>query len=179
MTAAHEKEKMDEHLKLVEMIESDRHLLVGAKALAAYVEQRFTDDTDYVVGRGSFQKVRGWLKRQNIEHEDSGEAIRSKALGIDVIDASNNPVLQEILKRENGIPSPEALAATKYITIVSGTRGQRKVHQDISDLIGLVTLDAFDVEIFLGYLVERYEEQRQHARDLIDRIKRGESPITI
>ena len=46
MAAAREKEQTDEHLRLVELIESDRHLLVGAKALAAHIEQRFTDDTD-------------------------------------------------------------------------------------------------------------------------------------
>ena len=42
-----------------------------------------------------------------------------------------------------------------------------------------VTLEEFDVEGFLGYLVHRYEEQRSHARGLIDRIRRGESPISI
>ena len=169
---------MDEHLKLVAIIEADRHVIVGAKALAAYMKQRFTEDTDYVVGHKTMQKVRQWLKRETVAHEDSGETIRVPELGIDIIDAAHNPVLKEILKRDSGIPSPEALAASKYIAVVSGTRGQQKTHFDIGDFIGLVNLDGFQVERFLEYLVDRYEEQRPHARELIGRIKRGDSPIT-
>jgi len=179
VSAANEKEKMDERLKLVELLEKDRHLIVGAKALATYLKPRFTEDTDYIVGHGSFQKVRRWLSRENIPHQDDGEAIRVAALGLDIVDASNNPVLAEILKRENGVPSPEALAASKYIAMVSGTREPQKVHFDIGDFIGLVSLDGFEVERFLEYLVDRYEEQRPHAQELIDKIKKGESPITI
>ncbi|MFH0983093.1 MAG: hypothetical protein V2A79_16360 [Planctomycetota bacterium] len=179
ISTAHDKENMDEHLKLVELLETDRHLLVGAKALAAYIKQRFSEDTDYVVGHRTFQKVRKWLKQQRLAHEDNGEAIQVGVLGIDIIDARHHPVLQEILKRENGIPSPEALAATKYIAIVSATRGPQKRHFDIGDFIGLVTLDGFDVERFLEYLVGNYAEQRPHAREVIDRIQKGESPITI
>ncbi len=179
VSAARKKEKMDEHLKLVGLIEADRHLLVGAKALAVYIEQRFTKDTDYVVGHRTYQKVRKWLKKEDVVHDDSGETIRAEVLGLDIIDASHNPVLTEILKRESGIPSPEALAATKYIAIVSGTRERRKVYQDIADLVGLVTLDGFDVGKLLGYLVDRYEEQRTRVQALIDKIQRGESPIVI
>jgi len=178
-SAAAEREQMDEHVKLVALIESGRHLLVGAKALAKYLEPRFTKDADYLAEHRLFQKVRKWLRQENIEHEDHGGIVQSKVLGIDVINADSHPVLKEILKRESGVPSPEALAATKYIAIVSGTRGQQKLHLDISDFIGLVNLDGFDVEKFLGYLVDRYEEQRPHAQELVDKIKRGEAPITI
>ena len=178
ISAANERGKMDEHLKLVAVIEADRHLIVGAKALAAYMKQRFTEDTDYVVGHQTFQKVRRWLRQEKVPHEDSGETIRVPKLGIDVIDASHNPVLKEILKRDSGIPSPEALAATKYVAVVSGTRGQQKTHFDIGDFIGLVNLDGFEVERFLEYLVDRYEEQRPPAQEVIDQIKRGDSPIT-
>ena len=41
-SAALEKLEMEKHREFVALIESDRHLLVGAKALATYVEQRFT-----------------------------------------------------------------------------------------------------------------------------------------
>jgi hypothetical protein len=179
VAAAAERERMPEHVKLVEIIESERHLLVGARALAVHIEQRFTKDTDYVVGNRVFQKVRRWLQREEIPHDDLGGALLCKSLGIDVINAGSNPVLKEILKHETGTGSPEALAATKYVAIVSGTRGQQKLHFDIGDLIGLATLGEFDVEKFLGYLVERYEERRPHARELIDKIKRGEGPIAI
>jgi hypothetical protein len=177
ISASNEKQKMAEHLELVALIESDRHLLVGAKALAAYLKQRFTEDTDYVVGHSSFQRVRKWMKKRSIPHEDTGEAIRSEKLGIDVIDAANNPVLLEILKRESGLPSPEALAATKYLAIVSGTREPQRVHFDIGDFMGLVGLEGFDVAKLLGFLVDRYEQQRPHVRDLIAKIKAGESRI--
>lgn len=179
IAAADAKENMDEHRKLVEMIEADRHLLVGAKAMAAYVKQRFTHDTDYVVGKRMFRRIHRWLDQQRIPYQHSGETLRAETIGIDVIDASNHPVLEEILKRESGVPSPEALAATKDIAIVSGTRGQRQIHFDIGDLVGLVTLEGFDERKFLQYLVDRYEERRAHARELIEKIRRGDSPITI
>ena len=64
------------------------------------------------------------------------------------------------------------------VAVVSGTRGQQKTHFDIGDFIGLVNLDGFEVERFLEYLVDRYEEQRPHAQEVIDQIKRGDSQIT-
>ena len=173
------KRNTPQHAELVGLIEADRHLLVGARAMAVYVEQRFTEDTDYLVGHKTFQKIRRWFKQQGVEHEDTGKAIRSTTLGLDIIDASNNPVLVEILKRENGVPSREALAVSKYVAMVSGTRQQWKLHHDIADFIRLVGLESFDVGRFLGYLVERYEEQRAHAEELIGKILRGEGPIVI
>ena len=170
---------MEKHREFVALLESDRHLLVGAKALATYVEQRFTKDTDYVVEHKVFLRARKWLKEQNVEHNDHGQVIQSEEIGIDIIDAGSNPVLKEILRQENGIPTPEALAATKYITIVSGARSQEKLHFDLGDFIKLAKLAGFDVEKFVAYLVDRYEEQQPHARALIDRIQRGDTPITI
>lgn len=161
------------------MIEARRHLLVGAKALTAYMEQRFTKDTDYVVGRRDFARIRKWFREQGIAHEDRGEVIQSEALAIDVIDGHFHPVLKEILKQESGLPSAEALAATKYVAFVSDTREQRKKYQHIADFAGLVTLDGFDVNKFLAFLVDRHAEQRGQARELIDRIRRNEFPITI
>lgn len=178
LAAVREKEHMSKHLQLVELIESDRYLVLGAKAMATYVKQRFTEDTDYLVGHRAFGRIRKWLADAGIPFDDEGEAIRVEHLGIDVIDAANNPVLKEMLNRETGVPSVEALAASKYVAIVSGTRGQQRMHFDIGDFIGLVCLDGFDVEKFLGCLVDRYVEQRPHASEIIDRIRRGEAPIT-
>lgn len=179
IAAAKAREQMDEHLKLIALIEAGRHLLVGAKAMAQYVEQRFTRDTDYLVDYRLFLEVRRWFGRENIPHQDKGEAILSESVGIDVIDAHHNPVLKALLDSERGIPSPEALAATKYVSIISGTRGQPKLSFDIGDFISLVTLEAFEVEKFLNFLVDRYAEQRDRARKLIDKIKRGESPMVL
>ncbi len=173
------REQMNEHLNLVAIIEGGRHLLVGAKAMAQYVEQRFTRDTDYLVDHKLFLEIRRWFNREKVPHEDTGEAILSESIGIDVIDAHHNPVLKALLHNERGIPSPEALAATKYVAIISGTRGQPKLSFDIGDFISLVTLEAFEVEKFLDFLVDRYTEQRGHARELIEKIKRGESPIVL
>ncbi len=170
---------MLEHRKLVAMIESGRHLLVGAKALATYMEQRFTQDTDYVVEHRLFLKLRKWLREEKIDHVERGLVVQCEQIGIDIIDASSNAVLKEILKHEAGVPSPEGLAATKYIAIVSGTRGQRKMYQDIADLVGLVGLPGFDMDKFLGYFVGEYEEQRTHVAEAIEKIRRGEFPITI
>ncbi|GMU21039.1 MAG: hypothetical protein AMXMBFR13_11340 [Phycisphaerae bacterium] len=64
LVATAEKQQMNEHRQLVTMIEARRHLLVGAKALTAYMEQRFTKDTDYVVGRRDFARIRKWFKEQ-------------------------------------------------------------------------------------------------------------------
>jgi hypothetical protein len=177
--AVSEREQMDEHSKVVGLIESGKHVLAGAKALATYLEPRFTADMDYVVEGRTFEKVRKWLVQEHVPHEDLGGAIRAQTIGLDIINGDGHPVLKEILKRERGIPSPEALAATKYVSIVSGTRGQQKLYLDISDFVGLVTLSGFGVEKFVGYLVDRFEEQRPHARELIEKIKSGEGPITI
>ena len=176
--AAEQKTRMDKHRELVALIEADRHLLIGAKAVAAHIEQRFTKDTDYMVDRKQFQQVRKWLTEQGIEFQDGGPVLRCEALGIDVVNASSHPVLKEILQHETGLPSPEALAAAKYVSIVSGTREPRRAIQDASDFVGLVTLGQFQDARFLGYLVDRFEEQRPHAVELLARIRRGETPLT-
>ena len=176
--AAEQKTRMDKHRELVALIEADRHLLIGAKAMAVHIEQRFTKDTDYTVDRKRFQQVRKWLTEQGIEFQDVGPALRCETLGIDLVNASSRPVLKEILRHETGLPSPEALAAAKYVSIVSGTREPRRAIQDASDFVGLVTLGQFQDARFLGYLVNRFEEQRPHAVELLARIRRGETPLT-
>lgn len=177
VAAAAEKELSPQHKQLVALIESERHLLIGAKALATHMEQRFTQDTDYLVSRRSFDRVRKWLREQKVDHRDEGDALLIGPLAIDVIDADAHPVPKEVLKHETGIPSSEALAAMKYAAIVSETRDQRKRYSDISDLVGLVTLSKFDVGRFLAFLVERFEEQRPQAGELVERIRRGERGI--
>jgi 6-phosphogluconate dehydrogenase len=176
--AAEQKTRMGKHRELVALIEADRHLLIGAKAMAAHIEQRFTKDTDYMVDRKQFQHVRKWLTEQGIKFEDVGPALRCESLGIDVVNASSHSVRKEILRQETGLPSPEALAAAKYVSIVSGTREPRRAIQDASDFVGLVTLEQFQDARFLGYLVDRFEEQRPHAVELLARIRRGETPLT-
>ncbi|MBN1491479.1 MAG: hypothetical protein JXA69_16325 [Phycisphaerae bacterium] len=176
--AARRAKQTPEYQQLVHLIESDRYLVLGAKAMAAYVRQRFVESTEYLVGHRAFGRIRKWLADAGVPFDDEGEAIRVEQLGIDVIDAANNPVLKEMLNRETGVPSVEALAASKYVAIVSGTRGAQRVHFDIGDFIGLVCLDSFDVGKFLGCLVDRYAEQRSHASEIIARIRRGDAPIT-
>ncbi len=176
---ATEKQMSPQHQQLIAIIESGRHLLIGAKALAAHMEQRFTKDTDYLVGRRVFQRVRKWLIEQGIEFKDGGEAVLIEPLAIDVLDANNHPVLKEILKKETGIPSIEALAVMKYVAILGMTRSPQKRYQDISDFVGLVSLERFRADAFLAYLVDRYEEQRPQAAEVIEKIKRGERHIVI
>lgn len=177
VAAAAEKELSPQHRQLVALIESERHLLIGAKALATHMEQRFTQDTDYLVSRRGFERVRKWLTDQQIDHRDEGDALLIRALAIDVVDADWHPVLKEVLKHETGIPSSEALAALKYAAIVNKSRDQRKRHSDISDLVGLVTLPKFDVARFLAFLVERCEQQGPQLGELVERIRRGERGI--
>ncbi len=173
------KEAMAEHQELVGLIEASRHLLIGAKALTAYMDQRFTRDTDYVVGRQDFRRFRKWLQEKGIGFEDQPDVLQSVDLGIDILNAGEHPVLKEILKHENGLASPEALAATKYAAMVSQTRNPRKKYLDIADFAGLVALPGFKDDKFLAYLVDRFEEQHDQARELIGKIRRNELPWTI
>lgn len=179
VAAAAEKAMTPQHRELIGLIESERHVLIEAKALATHMEQRFTQDTDYLVGHRVFQRVRKWLRDRKIEYQDEGEALLSRQLAIDVVDADHHPILKEVLKHETGIPSREALAATKYAAIVSDTRDQRKRYSDISDIVGLVTLPQFSTETFLSFLVDRFEEQRPKAAELIEKIRRGDRDIRI
>ena len=161
--------------ELVALIESGRHLLIGAKALMRYTRPRFTEDTDYAVGLQMFRRVRKWFRDHGhcVSYDDVGEEIRSKSLAVDVINAHNNPVLLHVLQSETGLPSAEGLAAYKYVAMTSPTRARAERIQDFADFSKLVLLGDFDAARFLGYMVGSYEEQRSEIEQLIDDIKAG------
>lgn len=155
--------------ELISLIESRRHLLIGAQALIRYTEPRFTADTDYAVGMQMFRRVRKWFKdrQAEIEYKDEGEAIRSPALAVDVLNAAHNPVLLGVLKAETGLPSPEGLAAYKYVAMVSPARGRTERMQDVVDFSKLVLRAGFDADKLLAYMVGPYAEQRDTIERLI------------
>ncbi len=168
---------MPEHKELIELIESGRHVLIGAKALAYYTEPRFTEDTDYVVSGQTFARIRKWMREKKVEHQDLGLVIRFRSLGVDVIDGRSNAVLKEILKRENVKPSAEALAAAKYISFINMHRGPRRI-QDVADFALLVVLKDFDLSRLRSLLVGEYAAQWGEVEKLIRDIREGK-PITI
>jgi hypothetical protein len=172
-----EKEAMPQHRELMELIESDKHVLIGAKALAFYTEPRFTQDTDYIVSGRTFQRIRKWMRENNVAGADLGLVLRFHSLAVDVLDGRGNSVLKEILRREPAKPSAEALAASKYVSLVSQQRGPRRM-QDVAVFAQLVTLDRFDLDTLKDYLVEEYAAQWPEILQLIEDIRAGR-PITI
>jgi len=166
--------------ELIDLIESGRHLVIGAAALARYVRPRFTDDVDYAVGLALFRRVRKWFKDHAdiTPYVDEGEALRCQALGVDVINAAANEVLRFVLKAERGLPSPEGLAACKYAAMTSPTRGRAERLQDAADLAKLVALSDFDTGRLLSFLVGPYEPDRPRVRRLISDLRAGR-PIRI
>jgi hypothetical protein len=144
IVAAAEKEILPERQELDAIIRQAGSLLIGAKALAPYVKPRFTEDTDYLVDRKTFQKVRAWFvaHSDHVAYEDGGEAIACETLGIDIFDARNHPVLLEVTRRESVVPSPEALAAMKYCAAINAARTRRD--QDAVDFRSLVKLPGFE-----------------------------------
>lgn len=175
--AREEKERMPQRKELVELIESGKHVLIGAKALAYHTKPRFTEDTDYLVSGQTFTRIRKWAKQHHLEPDELGAVLRFSSLALDVLDARTNDVFKEILKRERSVPSPEALAAAKYVSIVNPDRAQRRL-QNASDFAELVMLKDFDVQELRGYLVGPYAEQWGDVEKLIGDIKAGR-PITI
>lgn len=161
--------------ELVELIESARHLLIGAQALMQYTPPRFTDDVDYLVGPKSFARIRKWLRAHEPEgaHVDEGEAIRAEGLAVDIVNARHNPVLSAVLKAESGVPSPEALAACKYVAMTNLTRGRSARLQDAADFSKLVLRDAFNRKKLIGYMVDRYEQEHAAIEKLIDDLAAG------
>jgi hypothetical protein len=161
--------------ELIALIESGRHLLIGAQALIQYTRPRYTEDTDYAVGQQMFRRVRKWFRdrRETVDYEDAGEMIRSKSLALDIINAHNNPVLLCVLRAESGLPSPEALAACKYAAMTSPTRDRAERIQDFADFSRLVLLEDFDAQKLLGYLATPYDAQRNEVARLIDDIRSG------
>jgi hypothetical protein len=177
--AAAEKDNLPERRELDAIIRQGGGLLIGAKALARYVKPRFTEDTDYLVDGRTFQKVRTWFRdhKDHIPYEDGGEAITCEALGIDVVDARNHPVLLEIARRESVIPSAEALAAMKYCSAINPARTRRD--QDAVDFRSLVKLPGFDDAKCLSYFVDRFESLRGEVGTAIDKIRKGDPGVAI
>lgn len=176
-SALAEKERMPQREQLVQMIESGKHVLVGAKALAHYTKPRFTEDTDYVVSGQTFARIRKWARQNGIEHDDLGLVLRFASLALAVIDGQSNEVFKEMLKRERAVPAPEALAAAKYVSMVDLERAQRRL-LDASDFAELVMLKDFEQEKLHSYLVSPYADQWPQVQKLIDDIRAGRS-ITI
>jgi hypothetical protein len=172
-----DKEGMPARKQLVALIESGPHLLISAKALARYTKPRFTEDTDYLVGGQSFAHIRRWARSEGAAHEDLGAALRFPEFAVDVLDGRSNEVLTEILDHQRGIPSPEALAAAKYVSMINIERAQRRL-QDVSDFAQLVVLKDFDPTKLRGFLVGPYADQWCEVVKLIEDIKAGR-PITI
>jgi hypothetical protein len=164
-------------LELVELIESGRHLLIGGQALMQYTPPRFTDDVDYLVGPRLFARVRKRLKAHAdaVSHIDEGEEVRSESLAVDVVNARHNPVLSAVLKAESGVPSPEGLAACKYVAMTNPTRGRSARLQDAADFSKLVLRDGFDRSKLLSYMVDRYERDHGPIVKLIDDLAAGRS----
>lgn len=175
--AVAEKEQMPQRQEVMELITSGKHVLIGAKALAYYTEPRFTQDTDYVVAGQTFRRIRKWAKDNEVAVEDLGLVLRLHTLGLDVIDGRSNAVFKELLEREPPKPSPEALAATKYISFTNQQRGHRRL-QDVADFSQLVTLAKFDEDRLQSYLVGEYAALWPEVAGLIADIRAGR-PITI
>ena len=175
--AATEKEQQPQRQELEDLIRASGGLLIGAKALAHYLKPRFTQDTDYLVDGKAFQKVRKWFEshRGTIVYDDQKEAICCDVLAIDVIDARHHPVLLEVARRESVLPSPEALAAIKYAASPLRTRRE----QDVVDFHSLVRLEGFNTDKCLGFFAGQAEPLRQEIQAAIERIRRGDSPVTI
>src|SRR5687767_2231952 len=104
-SAVDRKESMPQRKELIDLIESGKHILIGAKALAHHTKPRFTQDTDYIVSGQTFQRIKKWMREGKVEHEDLGLVIRFHQLAVDVIDAGDHVVLKEILKLEKSPPS--------------------------------------------------------------------------
>ena len=155
--------------ELIRLIESGRHLLIGAQALIQYTQPRFTADTDYAVGTKLFQRVRKWFRdnADQVAFCDEGEAIRSESLAVDVLNTVHNPVLAEVLKAETGLASREGLAACKYVAMVSPARGRERRLRDVADFAALVLCEGFDSAKLLAYMVGPYAEQRETIERLI------------
>lgn len=177
--AAADKDALPARQELEALIRDGGGLLIGAKALAHYTKPRFTQDTDYLVDGKTFQKVRSWFRTQgqHIEHIDGGEAITCEPLAIDIVDARHHPVLLEVVRRESILPSPEALAAVKYCSIINPARTRRD--QDAVDFRLLVSLPQFDTAKCLNFFVDRFESLRPEVLAAIERIRRGDPGVVI
>jgi hypothetical protein len=166
--------------ELIALIESGRHVLIGAQAVIHYTEPRFTQDTDYAVDIRGFRRVRKWLKhhKQEVNYRDVGEALHCDSLGIDILNGGVHPVLAAVLRSERSMPSPEGLAAFKYVSMTSDTRPVPRRLRDAADFSQLVLRPGFDTERLLAFMVPPYDELRGQVEQLIADIKAGK-PIQI
>jgi len=157
--------------ELIALIESGRHIVIGARATMFYTQPRYTADVDYAVGRREFLRIRKWFKQSGADFQDNGEAIECPALRVDVIDASRNAVMKAVLARQSGIPSLEAVAALKYVSAISPSRPYERRQQDAADLAALVLRPGFDDRAFLALLVGPYQDEIERARTALADVK--------
>lgn len=175
LTAALER-PLDEHSRrlsedLIALVESGRHIVLGAQATMFYTKPRYTADIDYAVGGQDFAKVRRWFEESGVAYEFNGEAIECPALRVDVIDGSRNAVIEAVLARESGIPCLEAVAALKYVAAISPTRAYERRQQDAADLAALVLRPGFDDQAFLQLMVGPYTAEVERATGVLADIK--------
>jgi hypothetical protein len=157
--------------ELVALIESGRHIVVGARATMFYTRPRYTADIDYAVGGREFAEIRQWFDDSGVAYEFNGEAVECSALRVDVIDASRNAAMEAVLAEESGIPSLEAVAALKYVAAISPTRAYERRQQDAADLAALVLRPGFDDDAFLRFFVGPYTAEVDRARTVLGDIK--------
>ncbi|HUU84497.1 MAG TPA: hypothetical protein VM243_13435 [Phycisphaerae bacterium] len=156
---------------LIALIESGRHIVLGAQATMFYTRPRYTADTDYAVGGEDFVKIRKWFEGSGVAYEFNGEAIECPGLRVDVIDGSRNAVIEQVLDRESGIPSLEAVAALKYVAAISPTRAYERKQQDAADLAALVLRPGFDERAFLALFVGPYQAEAERAAGVVADIR--------
>ena len=143
--------------ELIALIESGLHIILGARATMFYTKPRYTADIDYAVGKRDFAEVRRWFEDSGVAHEFNGEAIECPALGVDVIDGSQNAVIEAVLARD--------------VAAISPTRAYERKQQDAADLVALVLRPGFDDGAFLQLMVGPYAAELQQARTVLADIK--------
>ena len=175
LTAALEQplDDQSQHLqdRLIQLIESGPHIVVGARATMFHTRPRYTADVDYAVGRAEFARIREWLDEAGLHYEFNGEAVECKALRVDIIDGSRNAVINAVLEAKSGIPSLEAVAALKYVAATSPTRPYERKQQDAADLTALVLKPGFDDDAFAALFVGPYQAEVDRARAVLADIK--------
>lgn len=165
--------------ELVAMIESDRHIILGARATMFYTKPRYTADTDYAVGPKQYAKILRWLGQAGVSFASQGESILCSELRVDIFDATHNAVIQEVLKQQQkGVPSLEAVAALKYVAAISPTRTYERKQQDAADLIALILRPEFDDASFLQHLIGPYADDLGKAEQLLADVK-AHRPIVL
>lgn len=145
--------------RLLSLVTKGKRLMVGATAMQQYVEVRPTADLDYLVDDWVFANVEAFLNSEGIPHamDRMRSALVVRILSVDVIRASSHPVLKAVLEQEGSerhtsMPPLEALAALKYVSMISPTRPSLKKEQDRLDLKALVQDPEFSIDSFRKWL---------------------------